>query len=483
MKHLKLDDICQQLLSFCNNPQILGKPICIAYSGGVDSQVLLHAFSVLEQQNLLTVPIKAIHVNHGLSANATAWQKTCKEQARQYNIAFETVSLSLKPQKQVSLESLARDARYQQLEQLNDSNTVIMTAHHQDDQVETFLLALKRGAGVQGLSAMQQIRTLNSSTKQLLARPLLSISRAEIEHYAKRNKLTWVEDESNTDQQFDRNFIRAQVLPLLQQRWPAFNQTVARSAQHCQQTHSLVEQLAEQDLKQCQSLDVTSESNREPCLSIDAMAGLSIDRIQNLIRYFLQVNHLQMPSTMQLKEIINACFYSGDDRNPEIHLGQHTLRCFQRDLYLTPKYKDISDWRVEWRLSQLSTPKVVELPDDLGQLELFIGDTDPNDVQENHWCIDVGNLNNARLENSLDTTLLSIKFTHDNPKCLPSFRHQRRPLKKVLQELKIPTWQRKRLPFVCIMEQLVTVLPLFVCKEYLVEHHKKCLNIIWHKKS
>lgn len=469
MKHLKLDNICQQLLSLCQQQNMLGKPICIAYSGGVDSQVLLHALATLNRLDLLSVPLKAVHVNHGLSDNAAQWQQSCKEQARQYEIDFETVDLALKPEKQQSLESLAREARYQQLARLNDDNAVIMTAHHQDDQVETFLLALKRGAGVQGLSAMQEVRSLTSSSQQLLARPLLNVSRDEIEQYAEKNQLAWVEDESNADQQFDRNFIRAQVLPLLQERWPAFKQTVARSAQNCQNAQGLLDQLASQDFLQCQlPANETGEG-----LCIESLSKLSPDRVNNVIRYFLNVNQLKMPSSMLLKEIVNACFYSGKDKNPEIHLEANTLRCFQRGLYLTRKYADVSDWRYELDLSQLSDHALVELPDDMGTLEFYIATSDPQQLEKHHWLIDSTDLDGQ----------LTIAFNHHNPKCLPSFRQQRRPLKKVLQELKVPTWQRKRLPYVFFMEQLVTALPLFVCKEYLVDNEIKCLNIIWHNKA
>ncbi|TRX57084.1 tRNA lysidine(34) synthetase TilS [Thalassomonas sp. M1454] len=449
-----LHPICQQILNFCQ--QHLGnKNLTLAYSGGVDSQVLLHAVAQLRKAELLTNKINAVHINHGLSVNASKWASFCQQQAKQLSISYTSITVDINKQSQQSLEALARDARYKALNQACSNDSVIFTGHHLDDQVETFLLALKRGAGVQGLSAMQTIRPLANSEPEKniqLARPLLNINREDIEQYAREHDLQWVEDDSNSDVRFDRNFIRAQILPLLKQRWPAINQTIARSAQHCEQAQHLLEQLAIVDLQNCQ---LSSDS-----LSIAKMASLSTDRFNNLLRHFIRVNGGLMPSKQQVAQVYNACFEAADDKNPHISLHQYSLRRFADALYFTPNYADISQWQLTLSLAPLVN-EVIELPDGLGQLTLqrVINNTDlgTSDTDKFSTIIAIPR----------SSEQLSIGFKHDNPKCWPTYRDKRRPLKKLLQEHGVATWLRNRLPFIFIDNELAAVLPLFTCREFI----------------
>ena len=266
----KIESILMSIIS--KQPSL---PIVIAYSGGVDSQVLLHVLAKLSQKKQIKNPITVCHVNHGLSANAQTWQIFAQQQCLQLNLPLIICNVNVKAQKQQSLEALARDARYNALKTLNNAKSLIITGHHCDDQTETFLLALKRGAGLKGLSAMSQESLLGN---HILLRPLLDVSRKTIVDYAKAHTLDWVEDESNTDTRFDRNFIRQRIVPLLTARWPSINNTIKRSAAHCLEGQDLLDELAEQDLAE---LKLTETS-----LQVSLLAKLSKARFNNVIRFF-----------------------------------------------------------------------------------------------------------------------------------------------------------------------------------------------------
>lgn len=437
------------LAFFSNTPD---KPIVVAYSGGVDSQVLLVALAMLKQQGLVTNPLSICHVNHGLSPHAQTWQAFAKEQCEHFALPLISEKLNLKKQNQQSLEALARDARYQVLVNASSEPAIIVTGHHLNDQAETFLLALKRGAGLKGLSAMAETMALE---QHILARPLLAISRNEIVSYAKQKNLSWVEDESNADQHFDRNFIRHTVLPAIEKRWPSINKTIARSAEHCIEAQQLIDELAQQDLVKCQLA-----TGR---LSIEKLNTLSEARLKNLLRYFLSIHNQLMPSREQLGQIcqqINA----EPDKSPVIQLANCCIRRFKDELHLTSIYQDVSLWQQKIVLNTLAEQGQFKLPmpDKLGMLSFF---SDPEIIDSTcDW--------QAWIKKPTDEQVVSVKFAHDNPKCFPQYRQKSRSLKKVLQELGIAPWQRKRLPLLFYDNELVAVIGYFVCKPYLVEHQE-----------
>jgi tRNA(Ile)-lysidine synthase len=414
--------------------------LIIAYSGGVDSQVLLHALVQLKQNNLINNKITVCHVNHGLSQNAPDWQEFAKKECAKLSVELVIKSVNVKVKAQQSLEALARDARYSALKTLRDNKSLILTGHHSDDQSETFLLALKRGAGLKGLAAMSVQTQLG---QHLLVRPLLDVSRQEIESYARTHQLSWVEDESNLDTCFDRNFIRQQIMPLLRERWPSINNTINRSASHCLAGQELLDELAEDDLRNCQATKAS--------LYTQALKDLSPARFNNVIRFFLAQQDYLMPSTEQLKQVRQQ-LQASEDKNPQIKVGQCVFRRHKEQLFITPDYKDISDWYRDIYLSEGTF--VLELPDDLGKLafttQLAQGNAFPL------VCLPaVGQK-------------VTVRFSHNNPKCLPDFRQHSRSLKKVLQELNVEPWQRKRIAFLYYDNELVTAIGHFICKPFMV---------------
>jgi len=426
-------------------------PLVIAYSGGVDSQVLLHAYSSLKKNHSpITNVITVCHVNHGLSTNANDWQMFAEQQCQQVNFPLKVCQVNIQLQAQHSLEALARDARYQALQSVYNEPSIIITGHHSDDQAETFLLALKRGSGLKGLSAMAVEAKLGSHK---LVRPLLGISRAQIIAYAKDHNLTWVEDDSNSDTRFDRNFIRHDIMPLLEKRWPCIVNTINRSSEHCQEGQILLNELAAEDLTICQ-LD-------PKCLSVEALVKLSTARFNNLIRYFLECYQCLMPSREQLAQL-QWQLSADDNKNPVVKVGQYFFRRYRKELYLTLEYKDISSWQTTVDFSTKKEERII-LPDNIGELNFSVAEY-KNTVTMQLSQSKVTILQKIVLAKPEQKVI--IRFSHNNPRCLPDYRQRSRPLKKVLQELDIAPWQRKRIPFLYYDDILVAAIGHFVCQNF-----------------
>ncbi|NQZ87781.1 MAG: tRNA lysidine(34) synthetase TilS [Colwellia sp.] len=439
---------------FSNYPT---QQLLIAYSGGIDSQVLLHSLAALKKQNIINANVRVCHVDHGLSVNAEKWQAFAKEQCQKFDLPLEVISVSVQATAQQSLEAQARDARYSALKSAANAGDLIVTGHHSDDQAETFLLALKRGSGLKGLSAMQSEMVLG---EQLLVRPLLNISRAEIEAYADLHKLEWIEDESNNDESFDRNFLRHTISPKLVDRWPSINKTIARSAAHCFEAQQLLDELGGQDLADCQQSPYK--------LSVSHLNKLSEPRLKNLLRYFLSTHHLLMPSREQLKQIclqLNA----DSDKSPVVQLAKCCIRRYKGELYLTKIFQDVSLWQqiINCDVITDDTPIRINLPDDVGILSLST--LSKEDQNKADW--------QGLFKKPAINQVVTIRFLHDNPKCLPQYRQHSRSLKKVLQELLIPPWQRRRLPFIFYDNELVAVAGQFICKGYSLDKDNVADNV------
>ncbi|GAA0815942.1 tRNA lysidine(34) synthetase TilS [Colwellia asteriadis] len=440
-------------------------PIIIAYSGGVDSQVLLHALASLKKNQQLTNPITVCHVNHGLSVNAFAWQEFAQQQCSRLALPLIIKQVNVQAKAQSSLEALARDARYQALVEINSTSSLIITGHHSDDQSETFLLALKRGAGLKGLASMLANSTLG---KHKLIRPLLGVSRQAIVTYAQEQQLSWIEDESNDDTSFDRNFIRQEVMPLLSARWGSISQTINRSAEHCRAGQELLDELGEQDLLHCQlSASV---------LNVASLQSLSIARFNNLIRYFLAKQQCLMPSTEQLEQVRQQ-LSADENKNPAIKVADHYLRRFKNQLHLTAELADISGWSQDINIDEFNDfthmiKAAITLPDNLGRLSISAGNNRGNNVRE-----DDTHITSTVIIAPTVAQRVSVRFSHNNPICLPDYRRHSRAFKKVLQELNIPPWQRKRIPFLYYNDVLVAAIGFFVCQEFVPKNSQAALYL------
>ncbi|MBV4504993.1 tRNA lysidine(34) synthetase TilS [Pseudomonas sp. BW13M1] len=268
-------DLTAQLTPWLNAPAWY-----VAFSGGLDSTVLLHQLAEYARHHS-TPPLRAIHVHHGLQAAADAWPDHCRAVCAALGVDLDVISVQVAPG--ASLEQAARNARYGAFEKRLGAGEVLFTGQHRDDQAETLLFRLLRGAGLRGLSAMPQQRPLGQGR---LVRPLLGLSRQQLQAYADRHGLVWVDDPSNSDTTFARNFLRGEVLPMLRQRWPQAEANLARSAEHLGEALGLLDELAASDLASaCDNAPL-------PWLELDslrfeALTALSLARQRNALQFWL----------------------------------------------------------------------------------------------------------------------------------------------------------------------------------------------------
>lgn len=328
----------------------------IAFSGGLDSTVLLHLLASNEH----LPPLNAIHVHHGLQAAADAWPSHCQSICDRLGVPLHVMRVQVQPG--ASLERAARDARYQAFAEVIGAGEVLLTGQHRDDQAETLLFRLLRGAGVRGLAAIPMHRPL---AKGHLVRPLLDVSRAELEVYAREHQLAWVEDPSNADPRFSRNYLRHRVFPLLTERWPQAVSSLARTAEHLSEAQGLLDELAQMDLR------AAAQPSPLPWLSLPSLAltplrELSDARQRNVLRHWLT------PLTRLPASDHWASWYSlrdaKRDAQPLWRLADGELhRCAERIWWVPAAWSDFSDASVSWPQPQ----NPLELPGN-GRLE-FVG--------------------------------------------------------------------------------------------------------------
>lgn len=436
----------EQLSLFCQQQ----KTLFVGLSGGVDSVVLLDALYRLSQDssNDLNFKLAAIHVHHGLSQNADHWLNFCRQFCEQRNIEFYGKQVELTRHNRQSLEAVARVARYQAFDQLTLKDSVIITAQHLNDQAETVLLRLKRGSGPRGLSAMARLAQLPEQTQpdKLLWRPLLKVNKKTILAYAKQHQLTWVEDESNQDDDFDRNFIRNQVLPLIEARWPEFQSCVARSAELCQQEQSIINQVAEQDLAKL----LQSQSQSQ----IDLLAFNELDsaRQSNVLRHWLSQFNESMPSQAVLEQIKHNS-KADIDQQPKIKLHFGELWQYKHWLYYFSQAQietiNQAPQNLELEFKQLNLDKQTE-----SKTRLVLSNGQSLDI---NW--------QALGIQPKQQDKISIQFSPAlKTKCRPKYRDCSKTIKQCLQELEIPTWQRPHIPYLFINNQLKAAIGFWECE-------------------
>lgn len=382
------------------------KRILLGYSGGLDSSVLLHLLA--HEKVLSDKSVMAIHINHGLSEYADQWQEHCQLQCDQLGVKLIIKKVNLSRDTGESLEKLARDARYHVFQTLMQANDRLLTAHHQNDQAETLLLQLFRGAGLKGMSAMPLSKPLGKGN---LFRPLLSYSRVELETYAQLHGLNYINDDSNFDTDFDRNYIRHKILPSLQMKWPNAVKNIARSAQHHADAQYLLDLQASQDLVKVQ---LTTRK-----LSIQRLELLSISRQRNVLRYWIGHQDYPLPSEAVLQQIIDQALLAEPDAEPLITWADIEVRRFNQALYIMPA------------LNHFDSSQVIP------------------------WK------NQYQLKGIAMTELkgkLSIRYRRGGERFHPQGRDKSQTLKKLMQEWKIPTWQRDRTPLLYHDDQLIAVI-------------------------
>lgn len=400
-------------------PELTDKSyLCVAYSGGVDSHVLLHLLA-----QLTSYQVRAVYIHHGLSEAADHWQVHCKKVCAALDISFSALAVNVQLKKGFSLEAEARQLRYQALFTQLNNDEVLLTAHNADDQAETFLLQLFRGAGIDGLSAMPQKKI---SDQGELLRPLLTISRADIESYAKSHQLKWVEDHSNQDEKFDRNYVRHQILTQIKNRWPGILTTLQRSTENLADAKHIVRELAAADLINC-----LSEKKQ---LSITSLRKYSTRRQYQILRCWIIQSGYELPSKKILLEMFKHVIAAKEDAMPCVEWAGQQLRRYHSCLYLTRLSQwHASEQRIPW---DLQTP--IALPEHLGTL----------------YCEASQGLG---LSPQLRGQACEVRFRQGGERIKPAGRHETHELKALLQQWQVPPWLRSRIPLIYYENQLICV--------------------------
>lgn len=289
-----------------------GDRLCVAYSGGLDSTVLLHSLAALRGQGLFD-GLAACHVHHGLSSSADTWALHCREVCDTLNVAYAERRISVDVAAPEGIEAAARVARYQALADV-DAEWVVL-AHHRDDQAETLLLNLLRGAGVHGAAAMP-------ARHGRFLRPLLGIGRGEIEAYVAQHGLSWIEDGSNADVRYTRNFLRQQVMPRLVSRFPAASARLAASAGAFAEARELLDDLA-----------VLDGAGQTP-LPLSVLRALSVPRAANALTFHLRQHGVRIPGREWLRELLRQLLEAGVDRQVSSQVDGCVLHRYRDALWL-----------------------------------------------------------------------------------------------------------------------------------------------------
>lgn len=413
-------------------PAPKGARVWLAFSGGLDSTALLH---LLHAQGIKG--LHALHVHHGLQDTADAWARQCQAQCRRLKVPCEVLHVEIDPKDPAGPEAAARMARYKALRSKMGAGDVMVTAHHRDDQAETVLLRLLRGAGVAGLAAMRPVTTFASGT---LWRPLLQTPRAGILAYAKSAKLKWIEDPHNHAPRYARSYLRQDVMPRLREHWPQADVSLARAAEHCAEATSLLDELALQDL---------GTLRRDETLDVAALQALSAARRRNALRYWLGERGFDAPAAAMLERLEREVLQARIDAQPLLNCGAYEFRRYRDQLHV---------------MSPLpSAPSGIELAwDGTGRLELPAG------------C---GVLTSTARKALLHP--LVIRFPGGGETLRTGGASRTRTLKNLFQEAAVPQWQRLRTPLIYSEGQLVSVADRWLSKEWSAELARRKLRIAW----
>jgi tRNA(Ile)-lysidine synthase len=392
----------------------------IGFSGGLDSHVLLHLYARIRDS---IPPLRAIHIHHGLQEQADQWSAHASRVCADLDIPLQIIHVDVDAGSGKGIEAAAREARYQALGENLGEGEALITAHHQDDQAETLLLQLFRGAGPAGLAAMPRWAPFAQGWQ---GRPLLSVSRAELEDYATQHQLEWVEDPSNEDTRFRRNFIRQRLMPLLREEWPQVTATLADAAGHQAEALNLIRTLARLDAED-------ADGEALGTLSIEALLRLPEQRRKNLIRYWLWEKGMLMPGQRHMAEI-DKLLRAESDSEAAFYWGESEMHRFRDDLYAfarLPEYDPEAEHH--WAHgSDIINPATGELLTWQGLIGMGV------------------DLVSAQQD-------LTLRFRRGGERIrLPGHEHHRK-IKHLMQEANIPPWERDKLPFIYQGERLLAV--------------------------
>ncbi len=305
----------------------------VAVSGGADSSALLAALG--QEGEFCGLPLRAVHVDHGLQSASALFRECCVSQARHFKIPLTELSVVVAARAGDSLEAAARESRYAALAANLRVGECLLTAHHQQDQAESLLLQALRGAGPKGLSGMPTLRPLGLGWH---LRPLLEVARRDLRDFYAALNLPCAHDPMNDDLRFDRVYLR-KLWPIIERRWPGAVSTLARSSQHAAQAQEFLEDAASRDLAYVRDGDR---------IMVPGLRGLSDAARLNVLRYWISSTGALLPSTARLKEALRQILNAQSDHLPVVFWGEHALRRYRDRVFLTPKALPVLDRFLQW---------------------------------------------------------------------------------------------------------------------------------------
>jgi tRNA(Ile)-lysidine synthase len=399
--------------------------VVVAFSGGVDSTVLAH---LLAKHRRRFASLRLIHVDHGLQPASGEWALHCQRFARRCKLDIDLRRAAIPKRKGESLEALARTARYELLAAALEPGEVMVTAQHEDDQAETLLLQLLRGAGVAGLASMAPLAEF---ARGAIARPLLDVSRAALESYAREHKLEWIDDPSNADPRFARNFLRQRVMPALREQWPAGAAAIARSARHMAEAQSLLDGLAAQDLAR-----IADGGG----LRVAGLRALPAERRRNAARAFIAARGAEMPSTVKLRQITGELLTARADAQPEVTWPSARMRRrggrLELEVGAQKHHQDAHEnFPKSWHWK---SDRECVLSERAGRLVLIDDDAGPIDID--------------RLPAALE-----VRLRRGGESLRPGANARKKSLKSLLQGAKLSIEERACMPLVFAADRLIAV--------------------------
>lgn len=427
---LTAEYLAQQLKQLANQHNI--KTWCLAYSGGVDSQVLLHLL------HLTKLDVMAVYIDHGLQAISTEWAKHCAYQCQQFAIPFQVISVDAQPKKGEGPEAAARSARYSALKKLIQANMCLLTAQHQDDQSETVLLQLLRGAGAAGLSAMPELSVFSAGWHY---RPLLGNTQQSILDYAEQHNLTWVDDPTNQQQDYYRNYLRHTIIPNIKERWPSLDKTLSVFAQQQAENTELLTILG--------NIDLQTALVEDDCLDVAALKNFDDARLRNLLRCWAKRSAYCTPSRAVLMQIVRQLQGESHDTHSLVSWAGVEVRRFRERLFILKSIKHDATQVFELAVSE---PLIISSIEKTLIIEQQV-------LGENAYS----------LSRDILSLPLSIRFRQGGELLKPAGRSGHHTLKSLFQEAAIPSWQRDRIPLLYAGDELVAVVGYWLADQFAVK--------------
>lgn len=463
LKKPRYGELAARLEIFLKKTVRPGQRLVLGLSGGLDSCVLLHLLA--NQRAACGYELAALHVNHGISPHASEWQHFCAEVCASCQVPFTAEPVVVRRDSGLGIEAAARAARYAVF--MAQPADRIVLAHHQDDQAETLLLQLLRGAGVKGLAGMIAQRVAvstqhNTFTTSYLAevgggeesrgptiilRPLLDIPRATLEAYAEAHDLRWIEDESNLDLAYDRNFLRHHIFPELEKRFPASRTTLARTAAHIAEAVELLDEVAQSD---------AARWIWEGRLEIEGLRVMSAPRAKNLLRYWLSGYLTELPSSRRLQDIYRQLLEARAEAMIEIVFAEGSVRRYRGKAWFNKTIPAAQPESFEWH-----GESTLQLPGGALNFKRAMGA--------------------GIAVNRLAGEPLHIRFRSGGERLRLHRQGPARSLKNLFQEAGIPAWQRATLPLIYWSDELIAVPGVGVAGDWLAERDEDGLLISWHR--